>query len=345
MACDLSGYRNHGVPFDVAAAVDPYAPGLTYASGDSRVIVSPNQSLQDLIAVRAVVSFYLDPSEPETRRYNLMEGHLCFALFVNPDGSLSGTIVDAEGEWAGAQSQPHIVSSGRWHQAELRHDGVNQCSLYLDSVPVATSYTASGPVGSVGPNGIAIGHWPEPSGQYTFAGHLREARVYKYDPAQAAQGLLDPCCSGSREALDDIAQQLRAAGYTRERAREQGMELIKFGLSVSAQVRGNDAVRSQEQVTVTAQALAAFLHGDANAYTTAVASLAATAVASLSEADQQEIRDRQEELVNGLPLPIKQFQGLLDHMCLGKTKVNPKAVVDAVSRAMKAERNPKNTRK
>ena len=188
MAFDLSGYRNHGVPFAVAAAPASYAPGFTYASGESRVIVEPSHSLQDLIAIRAIVSFYLNPAGGLSRRYNLIEGHLCFALFVNPDGSLQGTIVDAEGNWAGAQSPPNAVSSGVWHQAEIRHDGVNQCSIFLDGTPVGTSYAADGPVGSVGPHGIAIGHWPEVSGQYTFDGYIRETWVYKYDPALAARG-------------------------------------------------------------------------------------------------------------------------------------------------------------
>jgi hypothetical protein len=62
MAFDLSGYRNHGAPFAVAEAPALYAPGFTYAAGDSRVMVEPSHSLQDLIAIRAIVSFYLNPA-------------------------------------------------------------------------------------------------------------------------------------------------------------------------------------------------------------------------------------------------------------------------------------------
>ena len=54
VACDLSGYRNHGVPYDVSEASPPYAPAFGYSSSDSRVIVPQSQSLQDLLAVRAV---------------------------------------------------------------------------------------------------------------------------------------------------------------------------------------------------------------------------------------------------------------------------------------------------
>jgi Concanavalin A-like lectin/glucanases superfamily len=333
VACDLSGYRNHGVPYDVSEASAPYAPAFAYSRSDSRVIVPPSQSLQDFLAVRAVAEFYLDPPGGLSRRYNLIEGHLCFALFVNPDGSLSGTIVDADGQWAGAQSAPHLVSAGRWYQAELRHDGINQCSLYLDGAPVAVSYAANGPVGSVGPNGIAIGHWPEPSGQYTFVGYLRQAWVYKYDPAEAAKGLLDPCCKGSRGALDDVAQTLRDMGYTREKAQAEGMALIKFGLSAAAQARANDPGASQRQATLSAQAMAAFLAGDSNAYNNALAQIAVIAVQNLSPAQIQQLHGRQQDLVKALPLPLKDFQSLISKMCLGKVKLNPATVLSTVIQA------------
>ncbi|HWG64612.1 MAG TPA: LamG-like jellyroll fold domain-containing protein [Streptosporangiaceae bacterium] len=330
VACDLSGYRNHGVPYDVGEASPPYAPAFGYTGSDSRVIVPQSQSLQDLLAVRAMAEFYLDPPGGLSRRYNLIEGHLCFALFVNPDGSLAGTIVDADGQWAGAQSAPHLVAAGRWHQAELRHDGVNQCSLYLDGAPVATSYAANGPVGSVGPNGIAIGHWPEPSGQYTFTGYLRQAWVYKYDPVLAAKGLVDPCCPGSRAALDDMAQTLRDIGYTRQKAQAEGMALIKFGLSAAAQARASDPAASHRQAALSAQAVAAFLSGDPNAYNNALAQMAIMAMNNLSPDQVQQLHSQEEDLVKALPLPVKEFQSLISKVCLGKVKLNPTALLNTV---------------
>jgi len=35
LACDLSGYRNHGLPYDVIEATAPFAPAFSFASGDS----------------------------------------------------------------------------------------------------------------------------------------------------------------------------------------------------------------------------------------------------------------------------------------------------------------------
>ena len=334
----LSGYRNHGVPYAVADAGSPFSPAFVYTTGNSRVIVPPSQSLQDLIAVRAVVTFYLN-SPGNLRRYNLMEGHVCFALFVNPDGSLQGTIFDADGNWTGAQSPPNTVSAGQWHQAEIRHDGVNHTALYLDSVPVATSYAAKGPARSIGPHGIAIGHWPETSGQYTFDGYIREAWVYKYDPAEAAKNLLDPCCGDYRRALDDTAEALRSMGYTAEKARQQGMDLVKFGLSISAKVRGADPAQSQKHATLSALALAAFLRGDSAAYTNAITQLAEQAATTLSMADQKQIHDQEQQLLKALPLPLKQWQTLIGKMCWN-AKLDPKAVLKGVQQAAGTKGTP-----
>jgi hypothetical protein len=123
------------------------------------------------------------------------------------------------------------------------------------------------------------------------------------------------------------------------------MALIKFGLSISAKVRGNDPVKSQEHSTLSAQSLAAFQQGDSSAYTSALSQLAAMAATTLSAADQQQIHAQEQELVNELPLPIKQFQHLLAQMCLGGAKVDPNSVLNVVSKTMAAESGTKKTRK
>jgi len=83
-----------------------------------------------------------------------------------PGGSLMGTILDSTVQWTRAESARNLVAPGRWHQAELRHDGINECLVFLDGVQVGSGYGAPGPVRSVGPNGVAVGHWPEPPGIY-----------------------------------------------------------------------------------------------------------------------------------------------------------------------------------
>jgi hypothetical protein len=122
-ACDFSGCWNHGLPFDASDTPAPDAPGYTYASEDGRVSVPPNYSLQDLLAAWSVASFNLNPEGGLTRSYYLVEGRVSFGLAVEPDGSLQGMILDAAGNWTGAQSPARVVSAGTWHAASFFHGG------------------------------------------------------------------------------------------------------------------------------------------------------------------------------------------------------------------------------
>ena len=49
VACDLSGYRNHGVPYDVSEASTPYAPAFGYRARRRRVDIGPQARRRDLI--------------------------------------------------------------------------------------------------------------------------------------------------------------------------------------------------------------------------------------------------------------------------------------------------------
>jgi hypothetical protein len=336
-AFDTSNNRNHGIPYAVMQSTGGFAPAFEFRSPDSRVVIRPSASLQDLIAVRAVVDFYLDPvGGTLTRRYNLIEGELSFALFVNPDASLQGTVLDANSQWNGAHSAPNLVQRGRWHQAELRHDGINQCLIFLDGVQVGAGYGAPGQVRSIGPNGIAVGHWPEPSGVYTMDGYIRGVEVYKYDPTDAAKSLLDSCCI-KRESLDAFADQLRKKGFTAAAAAQQGMELLKFGLDLSGAVRGNGPAASQQHALLSEQALAAFLSENSAAYANALGRLAAMTTQRLSQAEMQSLRGRQETLIKQLPLPIKDWQKLIEDLCWGRTKADPQAIATAFEAATKTQ--------
>lgn len=101
-ACDFSGYWNQCLPFEATDPPAPHAPGFTYASEGSRVSVPPSNSLQDLLPVRAVASFNLNPEGGLTRSCFPIEGQPSFGLAVEPDASLQGMILDAAGIWTGA---------------------------------------------------------------------------------------------------------------------------------------------------------------------------------------------------------------------------------------------------
>jgi hypothetical protein len=119
----LLGCRSHGLPSDATGTPAPEAPGFTYTSEDSRVSVPLRTSLQDLLPVRAVVSFNLNPEGGLTRSCCLVEGRASSGLAVDPDGSLRGMIMDAAGNWTGAQSPARVVSTGTWHATRLSFTG------------------------------------------------------------------------------------------------------------------------------------------------------------------------------------------------------------------------------
>jgi len=330
-AFDLSNNRNHGIPLDVSIAPAPNVPSFTFDSGDSQIRVEPSPTLADLGSVRAVITFNLDPGGPLGRRYNLMEGHLSFALFVNPDGSLQGTIVDAASNWTGASSAPDVVTPGRWYTAELQHDGINQLQIILDGEVVAAAFDVRGPVRSIGPHGVAIGHWPEASDVYTFAGWLREAWLYKYDPYKDANGLLDPCCT-DRKGLAAAVEKLREAGQTADSVEAKARELLAFGYGMVAAVRGGDEAVTKQQEALSQQAWATFLRGDQDGYSTALGQLAGLADQRLTHAEQQAFAQERAKLLDSLPLPQEELLGLIKIMCWDKTSIDPQRLAEVATK-------------
>ena len=113
------------------------------------------------------------------------------------------------------------------------------------------------------------------------------------------------------------------------------MTLIKFGLSVSARVRGTDGARSQQHATLSALALAAFSRGDSAAYNKALTSLAEMAATSLTTADQKQVHDQEQQILKELPLPIKSWQSLIGKLCWGGATLDPKALLNRVKTATK----------
>jgi hypothetical protein len=337
-AFDLSNNRNHGAPIDVSTTTGVYSPSFSFGSGDSQIRVEPSPTLADLGAVRAVITFNLAPGGPLSRRYNLMEGHLSFALFINPDGSLQGTILDASGAWTGAKSAPNTVRPGQWHTAELQHDGINQLQLVLDGAVVAAAYNVLGQVRSVGPHGIAVGHWPEASGVYTFEGYLREAWLYKYDPYKDVNGLFDPCCT-DRKGLAEAVAKLRAAGETADSVAAKGREVLAFGYEMLAAVRGGDGAVTKRQEGLSQQAWAAFLRQDQGGFSTALGQLAALAQGRLTHGQQEAFHKRQDDLLASLPLPKEDLLGLIHTMCWDKTGVDPERLAEVASRGTKSPRD------
>jgi hypothetical protein len=200
IAVDTSGYSNNGIPIQV----QPMGPGFGFDGPEARIQVRPSTSLSDLGCISAEVRFALAP-QGMPQRYNLMEGFESFALYINPDLSISGTILDAAGNWTGATSASGLVTAGTQHRAAVQCDGMNIVRVVLDGKVVGANYAAFGAVRSVGALGLTIGHWPNPGDGYAFEGTIFEVLVQKYDPLSPLQNLC-ACCFDRAE----LAQWIKA---------------------------------------------------------------------------------------------------------------------------------------
>ena len=178
MPWDVSGRGNHGV----AQLVQPVSGALRFTQAGSRIDVPPSGTLYELGAFRSSITFRLEP-HGQTRRNNLIEGHLSFALFAAPGGTLHTTILDQNDDWRGASATGLPLFDGQWHRADCGHDGVSTSWVALDGKIVHVRHDVPGPVRPLGRNGLGIGHWPEPTdGGYTLDGEVSQVWLWHHRP-------------------------------------------------------------------------------------------------------------------------------------------------------------------
>jgi hypothetical protein len=314
MTFDVSNNLNHGIATALAAGSGLWANSFYYGAGSSRMQVNPSANLNDLGAIRVVVRFYHSPSAGGARRHNLIEGDRSFALFINPDRSLQGTIYDATATWRGATSGPGLVAPNLWHQVEFVHDGIAQCQIYLNGALVAAAYDVRGPVRSISPDGLAIGHWPPDDPRYTFQGYIGEVHLYKYDPKEEVKQLLNPCCIDRKE-LDKVVERLRAEGWTGKKLGAQARELLHLAVEISAAVRKGDLAQTDEQKRNGAEAMAAFLRRDAAGLRSAFGRMMIQARQNLTQAEIADFGKRLMSQIDQLPLKPEEFIDLARALC------------------------------
>jgi concanavalin A-like lectin/glucanase superfamily protein len=244
---DVSGFSNHGIPEDVTPGTGATAGSYQFDQPTSGILVGPSGSLSNLVAIRARIKFRHEPINQA--RFNLMEGFLSFAMFIQPDGSLRATIVDANGAWTGATTPAGTVSPNVWHEAELQHDGVSRLRILLDGTVVAANDNVPGPVRSVGNLGVAIGRWPDQH-TYQFAGFIGETQLWRFHPEPVINDLLDRCCEGSVGAIGGLLSKLRQRGLdwedTLEAFRRVQAEAIETAYSV--RMHGKDETSELDRV-------------------------------------------------------------------------------------------------
>lgn len=192
---DVSGRGTHGtataVDFDPDGA-QVESGALIFAHPGSRVRVHDRNPFFNLRAVKIEV---LAKIESVGVRQNLTEGHLSFAFFIQPDGSLSGTALGVDGNgqdaWLGANSVvdspdgiARTVPLNTWVTLTYVHDGFATLRLFINGVLVAANYTLNLPLRHVGFRGVHIGNWPD-ADAYPLRGRLDGVTIWGWDPDAA----------------------------------------------------------------------------------------------------------------------------------------------------------------
>jgi hypothetical protein len=314
MAFDVSMHRNHGVLTSVSPGTGAFDNTIYFSTGDSRISISPSPTLENLYSIEATVRFYLTPLT-NPHRFNLMEGHLSFALVIESDLALSGGIVDSHGVWSGIKAPPNIVSVNTWHEASLRHDGISTCQLTLDGRPVATAYNVRGPVQSVNSFGIAIGHWPDPPPAYTFEGYIGEARLYKYDPVPDLLNLIDPNCI-DREAIDNLLTTLAGRGWDTSRLRQFAWEMLSRASELAGLLRGGTETGTQAQISATRDLIAGLQRRDRTAVASSLNKVKSEIQQLAASSDIQTLSAGYQQAFSELPLSQKELDRLVSALCL-----------------------------
>ena len=192
-AVDVSGNETHGQRTDTQHVTDGRSTetgALEYIQPSSDVTVPAAPVWDRLRALKLELWVKLDELG---QRRNLIEGDRCFAFYIQPDGTLIGTIyaparAGADPTWHGANSDDdspdgttRTVPTDEWVRLSYLHDGVSTLQLYVDGELVAVNNDMYAGVGSVQPKGVQIGHWVG-DGRYTFSGLIDDVKVWKYDP-------------------------------------------------------------------------------------------------------------------------------------------------------------------
>jgi hypothetical protein len=175
---DISA-RRQTVQSRYVSAVQGRTPATTAMSFDgrrSRVVVFPSPELGRLGGIRVSCWVWVAGVRD---RHTIIEGYLAFALFIEANGSLGGTVYDGF-DWGGVLSEPGAVPLRRWVKIVFTYDGIDTCTLHLDGKLCAAEFSPLGLVqGVVWPYGISVGAWPD-GDKRVFDGRIEELTLWSH---------------------------------------------------------------------------------------------------------------------------------------------------------------------
>jgi Concanavalin A-like lectin/glucanases superfamily len=176
---DLSGHGNRGYG-ELQAATGPGGrPSAAAFDGmRSRIFVPPSPSLgrPGGTSVDVVVNV-----AELGRRRTLVEGYLSFAVYVETDGAVGGSVLTAGG-WSGIRSAAGLVPLGRWIMVTFTYTGDEVMALWVDGELVAEAYRRLGEGRGISwPFGLSIGAWPD-ADQRVLEGAIEEVKLWRPPP-------------------------------------------------------------------------------------------------------------------------------------------------------------------
>jgi hypothetical protein len=281
-AFDVSESGNHGRTSATTAGTGGFTGSLGFDGQSSRVQVDPSPSFAGMHELTVKVRFWL-ADQPPGQRNNLVEAHVSFALVVNGDLSVAGTIVDAAGAWTGVASPSGAVALETWHTVEFHHDGISRARLWLDGALVAERFDVAGSLRDMGGFGLAIGQWPD-AAQYTLNGWLDDIAIWRDDPSDDVTDLVDACCV-DRAPLDDLVQHIRAAGWDAARLGQLVEDMRGTGTEIARAARGGDPAEAAALTTCSDAAWGALAAGDRVEFARRFADLQAFLASRIAPAD------------------------------------------------------------
>lgn len=310
---DVSGNGNDGIGYDLVGGTGPFNSAAYFNGSTSWVKVPRSSSMDALGQMACRVVFRVDAAAP-LRRLNLVEGFVSFALTVNPDRSVSFTIVDRRGNWRGCQSAPAIVSANTWHTAVAAHDGISEARISLDATVVAQANDVLGPVRSVGARGVAIGRWPD-SAAYQFQGYLSEVALFKFDPEPENNLILGASCVDGEAVAALIGRMSDRLGRETLIAWARDVQEVLQDSAQAIQTHERDTDAHRKRV---AAAVIAIGKRDGSEFQRAFGDYSRHAARAIQGESTAGVRERFAALVEGMPLSEEERQQLARALCLDK---------------------------
>jgi hypothetical protein len=182
-AIDVSGFNNDA---RISGKIINDADFVTFQSPKDQLIIQiKDDSLQRFIGFRIEASIKpqakmgVGTSVLLPHRYNIVEGWMSFAFFIEQNGQLVGGIYNGQ-DWIAVTSGNSLVPLDQWSDVSFEYDGICIGKLQINGKRVGININM--PMGMRQPyQNITIGHWPSGDDRYTFIGDVGKIIIYRRD--------------------------------------------------------------------------------------------------------------------------------------------------------------------